>query len=190
MRRTLPSVKSLSRRQRLTAFVAAALFIAGTAYLGLNFSLMVLILIGVPGALAYLLWYATYLREPLDPAVILPAFLFYRSRIYVSCDRGVSRPLWPSSRSPVQLFLDRSGICHHYLDSCRGTRVGGGWNVLPSGYSRICGGSFLGYPHRRDFPICISILATRNRAKCTRISFTDCGRHTSPGYAESLCPYG
>ncbi len=66
---------ALSPRQRGQAIVAGVLLVAATAYLALNFSILPLFLVGVPGLLAYLLWYATGLRRPLEPAVILPAFL-------------------------------------------------------------------------------------------------------------------
>ena len=55
--------------------MAAVVLVAGVAYLSLNFSILPLFIVGIPGLLAYLLWYATGLRRPLEPAVILPAFL-------------------------------------------------------------------------------------------------------------------
>jgi hypothetical protein len=68
-------LKSLSREQRITALVAAVLLITGTLYLSVNFSLAPLVIVGVPGALAYLLWYVTYLKSPVDQGAVLPAFL-------------------------------------------------------------------------------------------------------------------
>lgn len=66
---------TLNPRQRGQATVAAVVLIAGVAYLSLNFSILPLFIVGIPGLLAYLLWYATGRRRPLDPAMILPAFL-------------------------------------------------------------------------------------------------------------------
>lgn len=68
-------VNTLDSRQRGQATVAAVVLIAGVAYLSLNFSILPLFIVGIPGLLAYLLWYTTGLRHPLDPAAVLPAFL-------------------------------------------------------------------------------------------------------------------
>ncbi|MGH3427590.1 MAG: hypothetical protein ACRDQZ_08490 [Mycobacteriales bacterium] len=65
----------MTTHQRAQAIVVAVVLIAGTTYLSLNFSVLPLFIVGVPGLLAYLLWYVTGLRRPLDPAVILPVFL-------------------------------------------------------------------------------------------------------------------
>lgn len=65
----------VSEQQRLGAIAAAVLLITGTVYLSLNFSLAPLFIVGIPGAAAYLLWYRTSLKQPLEPAVVLPAFL-------------------------------------------------------------------------------------------------------------------
>jgi hypothetical protein len=69
------STTALSVHQRGQATIAAVLLVTGTAYLALNFSILPLFIVGVPGLLAFLLWYVTGLRRPLDPAAILPAFL-------------------------------------------------------------------------------------------------------------------
>jgi hypothetical protein len=66
---------SLSIKQRRMAIVAAVVLITGVTYLSVQFSLMPLLIVGVPGVLAYGLWYVTALQKPLDLAAILPLFL-------------------------------------------------------------------------------------------------------------------
>lgn len=68
-------MKSLSGQQRLMAVVVAVLLIAGTVYLSVNFSFAPLVIVGVPGIAAYLLWHMTGLRKAFDPAIALPPFL-------------------------------------------------------------------------------------------------------------------
>lgn len=65
----------LTSEQRRIAIVAALLLSSGTIYLSLNFSIAPLFIVGIPAICAYWLWYVAYLKRPIDPALILPAFL-------------------------------------------------------------------------------------------------------------------
>ncbi|GAB2747645.1 hypothetical protein [Amycolatopsis magusensis] len=65
----------MTARERVQAIVVAVVLIAGVTYLSLDFGVLPLFIVGIPGLLAYLLWYTTGLRHPLEPAVILPVFL-------------------------------------------------------------------------------------------------------------------
>jgi hypothetical protein len=65
-----------SRRTQLLSVIAALLFlvvamIAGYTRIGRP----PVVIVGGSGIIALVLWSKTYLRRPLDPAIILPAFL-------------------------------------------------------------------------------------------------------------------
>ena len=63
-------------KERLACTAATAALVIGCVtffYLGLG--LVPVYVIGGPGLLAVVFWYRTYLKQPTDPAIILPAFL-------------------------------------------------------------------------------------------------------------------
>ena len=65
-----------SRSTRMLSLVAAMLFVAiamAAGYRGIG--LPPVIIVGGSGLVALVLWSRTYLRKPLDPAIILPPFL-------------------------------------------------------------------------------------------------------------------
>jgi hypothetical protein len=69
------NVRSASATHRRLALVAALVLVAATAYLVISFGMAPLFIVGIPGVLAWLLWYSSYLRLPTDPDRFLPAFL-------------------------------------------------------------------------------------------------------------------
>jgi hypothetical protein len=59
----------------LVAIVGALLLIGATAYLTWSFGPAPLVIVGAPAALAWLLWYRTYLQAPIEPDRIMAPFL-------------------------------------------------------------------------------------------------------------------
>jgi hypothetical protein len=68
-------VTPLSATHRRLALVAAVMLVGATAYLVVSFGMAPLVIVGIPGLLAWALWYSSYLGSPTDPNRILPAFL-------------------------------------------------------------------------------------------------------------------
>ena len=66
---------AFTKRELLTATGVGALLATGTTYVTVVFGIVPLLIIGGAGVPAFLLWMATYLRRPTDPAVLLPPFL-------------------------------------------------------------------------------------------------------------------
>ena len=64
----------INQQRRIAIFVLVMLVI-GVTYAYVQINIVPVLLIGIPGIFAYLLWYTTYLRKPTDPAIILPPFL-------------------------------------------------------------------------------------------------------------------
>ncbi|HEY8195453.1 MAG TPA: hypothetical protein VIG04_00635 [Gemmatimonadales bacterium] len=65
-----------SKRTRILSLLAAGLFIAVAMTAGYrNIGLPPVVIVGGSGLIALVLWIKTYLRKPLDSAIILPVFL-------------------------------------------------------------------------------------------------------------------
>jgi hypothetical protein len=65
-----------SAHTRVLSFIAALLFLAVAMAAGYrNIGIPPVVIVGGSGLIALVLWSKTYLRRPLDPAVILPPFL-------------------------------------------------------------------------------------------------------------------
>lgn len=65
-----------SKRTRILSLFAAGLFIAVAMTAGYrNIGLPPVVIVGGSGLIALVLWIKTYLRKPLDSAIILPVFL-------------------------------------------------------------------------------------------------------------------
>jgi hypothetical protein len=65
-----------SRREQVWSVAAAVLFVVTAMIAGYrNIGLPPVVIVGGSGLIALVFWIRTYLRRPLDPAVILPAFL-------------------------------------------------------------------------------------------------------------------
>jgi hypothetical protein len=65
-----------SKRTRFVSILIAVLFILVAGIQGYrNIGLPVVIIVGGSGVAAFVMWYKTYLKHPVDPSIILPLFL-------------------------------------------------------------------------------------------------------------------
>jgi len=67
---------STSKRTRAWSVAAAVIFVVGAMIAGyVRIGLPPVVIVGGSGVIALAMWMKTYLRDPLDPRIILPAFL-------------------------------------------------------------------------------------------------------------------
>lgn len=68
-------MQQLTKNQWLSTILVLTALGTGLVYAAVTIGLPPVLLIGIPGVFAFLVWHAIYLKNPTDPSIIVPPFL-------------------------------------------------------------------------------------------------------------------